>query len=126
MTTALAAKLFEQWNDALQSGDPQAVADCYAEKAVLVPTFSSHVRTDHAGIVDYFTHFLRQHPVGRITDSHVQATGALLVNSGRYTFTCRSSENDTPHEVHARFTFIYRQTGERWEIVTHHSSKLPE
>src|SRR5262245_40777390 len=58
------AALFHQWNAALTTGDARRVADRYASDAVLVPTLSATLRTDRAGIVDYFTEFLRKRPLG--------------------------------------------------------------
>ncbi|WP_294002958.1 SgcJ/EcaC family oxidoreductase [Streptomyces sp.] len=56
--------LFDRWNAALRTGDLEKVADLYAKDAVLLPTVSNEIRTDHAGIVDYFEHFLHNKPVG--------------------------------------------------------------
>src|SRR5690349_15177510 len=57
------AALFDGWNAALRTGDAETVADRYAKDAVLLPTVSNKVRTDRAGIVDYFEHFLQNKPV---------------------------------------------------------------
>ena len=56
--------LFDTWNDALATGDSAKVADLYAPHAVLLPTVSNDVRTDRAGIMDYFDKFLQIDPVG--------------------------------------------------------------
>ena len=56
--------LFDTWNDALATGDSATVADLYAPHAVLLPTVSNDVRTDRAGIIDYFDKFLQIDPVG--------------------------------------------------------------
>ena len=50
--------LFTKWNDALQTKDPNQVADLYSKNGNLLPTMSNRHRTDRAGIVDYFVHFL--------------------------------------------------------------------
>jgi uncharacterized protein (TIGR02246 family) len=42
---------FDRWNEALQTGDPEAVAALYMPDAVLLPTVSNQVRTDHEGKV---------------------------------------------------------------------------
>ena len=46
--------LFDQWNSALQTGDPKQVAALYAADAILLPTVSNQVRHNHAEIEDYF------------------------------------------------------------------------
>ena len=40
--------LFDQWNSALQTGDPKQVAALYAADAILLPTVSNQVRHNHA------------------------------------------------------------------------------
>lgn len=62
--------LFELWNLALQTGNPDAVAMRYADGAVLLPTKSDIPRSDYAGIRDYFVHFLEKKPTGRILESY--------------------------------------------------------
>src|SRR5688500_11117312 len=51
-TKARIRALFDRWNNRLQTGDAEKVADLYAPDAVLLPTLSPEVRTTHAGIVD--------------------------------------------------------------------------
>ncbi|MFG3191053.1 SgcJ/EcaC family oxidoreductase [Streptomyces omiyaensis] len=38
------AALFDRWNAALRSGDPERVTELYAEDAVLLPTASPRIR----------------------------------------------------------------------------------
>ncbi|RKN11533.1 SgcJ/EcaC family oxidoreductase [Streptomyces radicis] len=121
--------LFDDWNDALATEDPEAVADLYAPDAVLEPTLSDVIRTDRAGIVDYFEHFLLQRPSGEIDASYVELLGRdAAVDSGAYTFTLTDPETGEVSEVPARYTFVYERdthTG-AWRIVNHHSSAMPE
>jgi uncharacterized protein (TIGR02246 family) len=112
---------FEEWNRALESGDPARVAGLYAEEAVLLPTLSDSVRTTPEQIRDYFVHFLSRRPSGRIDRSHVRLFDDLAINSGVYTFRFMAGG-----EARARFTFVYRRIGDRWRIVEHHSSLMPE
>ena len=113
--------LFEQWNSALQTGDPKQVAALYASDAILLPTVSNQVRHNHAEIEDYFVHFLAKEPQGKIDESNVRTFGDMAINSGVYTFTFKEGVT-----VQARFTFVYRWNGQRWMIVEHHSSAKPE
>jgi uncharacterized protein (TIGR02246 family) len=119
------AKLFTEWNAALATGDPQRVADRYAADAVLLPTVSNQVRTDRAGIVDYFTHFLEGKPKGEIKKSTVSLLDEnTAVDAGVYVFTL--TEDGEQRQVEARYTFVYEQRGGAWVIVNHHSSAMPE
>jgi uncharacterized protein (TIGR02246 family) len=113
--------LFEQWNSALQTGDPKQVVALYAEDAVLLPTVSNQVRHNHEEIEDYFVHFLAKGPHGKIDESNVRIFGELAINSGVYTFTFKDGVT-----VQARFTYVYRWDGQRWSIIEHHSSAMPE
>lgn len=114
--------LFDQWNSALQTGNPKVVASLYdGEDGVLLPTVSNQVRHNHAEIEDYFLNFLAKKPAGKIDESNVRIFGDLAINSGVYTFTF--GDNST---VQARYTYVYRNGEDGWKILEHHSSQMPE
>ena len=113
--------LFDEWNSALQTGDPKKVSALYESNGILLPTVSNKVRHNHEEIEDYFVHFLAKGPVGKIDEANVRTFGDIAINSGVYTFTFKDGA-----VVPARFTFVYRWDGERWKIVEHHSSQMPE
>lgn len=113
--------LFDQWNNALQTGDPKQVASLYAMDAILLPTVSNKVRHNHPEIEDYFVHFLAKGPVGIINEANVRIHNNLAINSGVYTFTFADGAT-----VQARFTFVYAFNEESWKIIEHHSSQMPE
>ena len=115
--------LFDGWNEALATLDPEQVADRYAPDAVLLPTVSNQVRTTREGIVDYFEHFLENKPQGTILASHVKL---LNPNAAIDTGTYRFSLNGGQSTVDARYTFVYERIGGEWLIVNHHSSAMPE
>lgn len=114
-------KLFDYWNRAVQSGDPKKVTELYDEKAILLPTVSNEVRHNHAEIEEYFRHFLSKAPKGKVNESNVRVFGDIAINSGLYTFTFKDES-----VVRARFSFVYERRSERWIIVEHHSSAMPE
>lgn len=113
--------LFTEWNKALQTADVKKVAKLYESDAVLLPTISNKVRHNTKEIEAYFVRFLALGPKGEIDESNVRIFDQLAINSGIYTFTFNSGE-----VVQARFTFVYRWNGQRWKIVEHHSSQMPE
>lgn len=121
MSDSHIAALFEEWNTALQTGEPKNVTALYESNAILLPTISNQVRHNHEEIEDYFIHFLAKGPKGVINESNIRTFGNIAINSGIYTFTF--SDGDS---VQARFTYVYRWNGQRWLIVEHHSSALPE
>ena len=114
--------LFERWNNALASGDPDRVTALYAQDAVLLPTVSNKVRHNHDEIRDYFVGFLAKQPQGIIDEANVRfLADDLVINSGVYTFTFGDGSSVT-----ARFTYLYRQVDGEWKIAEHHSSAMPE
>lgn len=126
-TKAQVTKLFDNWNAALRTGDPDKVADLYAKDAVLLPTVSNKVRTDRAGIVDYFEHFLLNKPVGKKIETHVNVLdGNSAIDTGVYQFTLTDPKSGEKSVVKARYTYEYEKRGGQWLIVNHHSSKMPE
>ncbi|KOG43250.1 SgcJ/EcaC family oxidoreductase [Streptomyces resistomycificus] len=121
------ASLFDSWNAALQTGDPDKVADLYAKDAVLLPTVSDKVRSDRAGIVDYFDHFLQNKPVGKKVQTIVKVLdGNSVVDTGVYEFTLTDHESGEKRVVKARYTYAYEKRDGEWLIVNHHSSAMPE
>ena len=113
--------LFDDWNKALQTGNPDEVVKLYDKKAILLPTLSGQVRHTHDEIKDYFVHFLSKKPIGKINESNIRIFGNLAINSGIYTFNFKDGSS-----ARARFTYVYKKVDENnWIIVDHHSSLLP-
>ena len=114
--------LFEAWNAALATLDPDTVTAMYADDAVLLPTVSNQVRHNHPEIRDYFVNFLQKSPQGVINESNVSVlSDAHATNSGVYTFTFGDGST-----VKARFSYSYVATDAGWKILQHHSSAMPE
>ncbi|MER5222293.1 SgcJ/EcaC family oxidoreductase [Streptomyces flaveus] len=121
------AALFDGWNKALATGDAETVADLYADDAVLLPTVSNKVRTDRAGIVDYFEHFLQNKPVGTKVQTHVNVLDSnSAIDTGVYEFALTDHETGEKRVVEARYTYEYEKRDGEWKIVNHHSSAMPE
>lgn len=114
-------QLFNNWNQALQTGDPKQVASLYHPEAVLLPTVSNQVRHNHPEIEDYFVHFLAKGPQGTLNEQNIRIFGDIAINSGVYTFQFNDDSR-----VQARYTFVYRQQADGWLIIEHHSSVMPE
>ena len=116
------AALFDTWNQALRSGDPEKVADLYAERSILLPTLSNTPRLTRAEKVDYFRHFLEHRPSGEIVMRQISIGADIAVDTGLYTFHYAT----TGESVRARYSFTYGWDGDGWRIVSHHSSVMPE
>ena len=117
--------LFDEWNAAIQSGNPDQVVALYATDGILIPTVSNQIRHNHAEIRDYFAHFLVLEPVATLDEHHVREFGELAINSGIYTFRF-ANPLEGVNGVTARYTFVYQWRGGRWLIIEHHSSRMPE
>lgn len=121
------AGLFDDWDDAVRTGDPAKVADLYASDSVLLPTLSNRLRTDRAGIVDYFEHFLSKKPDGEKVRTVVNVLdGNSAIDTGIYEFHVTDPVTGEKSTVPARYTYEYEKRDGKWLIVNHHSSKLPE
>jgi uncharacterized protein (TIGR02246 family) len=114
--------LFNLWNDALATKDPKKVAERYSNQGVLLPTVSDVPRTDHPGIVDYFTNFLKLEPQGKILDGNIIVGTNWAQDAGIYEFTM----GVTGAKVKGRYTYVYVFEDDEWKISQHHSSVMPE
>ncbi len=114
------AQLFDQWNSALASGDPDQVVALYSSDALLLPTLSSEPRTSPAGIRDYFNGFLAGEPQGHIDSRSIQLGCNEAMSAGTYSFRFADGQ-----QVKARYTFVYVFSDGRWQIQHHHSSLMP-
>ncbi|MCX5394733.1 SgcJ/EcaC family oxidoreductase [Streptomyces sp. NPDC006482] len=120
------AALFDQWNAALLTGDPEKVTDRYAEDAVLLPTASPRIRTNHAEIADYFAHFLQKKPRGEKVRSVIHVLDRnSAIDAGLYRFHLTDPKTGVTKAVDARYTYEYEKRDGTWLIVNHHSSVVP-
>ncbi len=123
-TKAQIAELFEHWDKALATKDPEVVASNYDDDAVLLPTLSNVPRTTHAEIRDYFKGFLEKSPHGVIDTRQIKLLCNEAYDVGTYTFYL--TDHGEPKTVHARYSFIYHYHDGKWSIAHHHSSLMPE
>lgn len=121
-TKAEIAALFQDWNNALQSGDPQQVVNLYADGSILLPTVSNQPRLSAAEKADYFEHFMQNGPSGSIDLSSIELGCNMAVDAGLYSFAFAR----TGAVVRGRYSFSYRWDGSKWQITSHHSSRMPE
>ena len=82
--TPAVTALFDGWNLALATLDPDAVTRRYWNDALLLPTVSNTPRTTPPMIRDYFVHFLEKHPRGRIDSRSIQLGCNLAIDAGTY------------------------------------------
>jgi uncharacterized protein (TIGR02246 family) len=119
------AALFDRWNAALATLNPENVTSLYAHDAVLLATLSNEVRPTHEKIEDYFVHFLEKKPQGTIDDRLISIGCNTASDTGLYTFTLHEKNGKT-QKVSARYSFVYEYDDDQWLIEHHHSSLMPE
>jgi uncharacterized protein (TIGR02246 family) len=119
------AALFDRWNAALATLDPDKVVALYAPEAVLLPTVSNKPRTTHEEIRDYFVHFLAKKPQGKIDLRIIKIGCNIASDTGLYTFTLHDTKGKAT-KVSARYSYVYEYLNGQWLIEHHHSSAMPE
>ena len=124
------AETTDIWLNTVTSGSEEVVDEVvslYAEDGVLWGTVSEQVRDTPAEIRDYFQYFakLPELSVSSYKGCIRMYDDNLAINTGYYTFTY--SKDGRTKEVPARYSFVYQKDGNnKWEIIEHHSSALPE
>ena len=116
----------QAWVEAFDSRDPKRIVAIYAPDAVLWGTTARTIATTPESIWGYFKDS-GQRPWTRVTidSQHERVYGSVAIVSGAYTFS--DVRDGVASNVRpARFTFVFRRDGERWLIVDHHSSRVPE
>ncbi len=134
---------YKQWTQAVEKakGNPSEVTALYAPNAILLPTLSPEIKlniTDHnavsqelfdftqADIKAYFVAFTSLKNIHATTEKlYTQLFNDVAINTGLYTFEYLDDKGNKI-DVPARFTFVYEKIGDKWLIINHHSSYLPE
>jgi uncharacterized protein (TIGR02246 family) len=113
------------WGQALGEDDPDKVLPFYSDDAVLWGTLSPTVRSDRAGLREYFVTAFRVLPSLKVAfgDQLIRVYGNTAVNTGYYTFSY--VKDGETKSLPARYSFTYVKNGEHWLIVDHHSSAIP-
>jgi uncharacterized protein (TIGR02246 family) len=114
------------WVEAFNSRDPKRITALYAPEAVFWGTTAKTIAASPGEIWTYFKD-AGQRPDTRVTidSERVRVYFDVAIASGAYTFADVNA-GVTTNVRPARFTFVFRRAGERWVIVEHHSSRVPE
>ncbi len=117
----------QQWAQAIESRDIERVLALYdAERGVLWGTVANHLRQGHAALRTYFERFLAHEGIKVAFESSLtREFGPIAISSGAYRFQWHDP-GQQPVDLLARFTYTYRRDADRWLIVDHHSSAMPE
>ena len=114
------------WVEAFNSRDPRRITALYAPDAVFWGTTAKAIAASPGEVWAYFKD-AGQRPDTRVTidSEHVRVYGDIAIDSGAYSFSDLKA-GVTGNVRPARFTFVFRRDGDRWVIVDHHSSRVPE
>ena len=112
--------MLQTWIEKIRSNDANKVADLYHKKGLLLGTFSNIERNGKSLILDYFNHLLKTQVDVEIITKHEYTSGSVSTASGLYNFILNGKK------IEARFSFVFLKTNKKWEILSHHSSILPE
>ena len=117
-------EFIQEWLTKVSHNDAEAIVLLYKEEAVLLGTMDAAVRKGNKKIREYFDYFLTLRPRGKITYIIYEevSDGAVAIANGSYVF--KLYEGGKIASVSARFTFVLEKVGTKWEILSHHSSKI--
>lgn len=122
-----AEELLAHWCRAVCARDVAAAVDCYADEAVLHPTFQSGWQQGREPIAGYFTAIGQRDAlaveVHRCTIETLAPTVAQL--DGHYTFSWQEDGRDVASLARFSMTMAQQADG-AWRIVSHHSSSMPQ
>jgi uncharacterized protein (TIGR02246 family) len=121
----------DRWIAAMNAGRGAApLLDLYAEDAIVMATLNPALNDTKAKIAENFSGLAdRQKSPGYKAEvigtvyTHVFSDAAA--NTGLYTFSFFDEAGALVLNRY-RFSFVYRWHDDRWLIVSHHSSPLPE
>lgn len=132
---------YTDWVKAVETakGNATQVAALYAPNAILLPTLSPEIKIKlsndtsqelydftQSDIREYFIAFTKLKDIQATTGQlYTQIFNDVAINTGLYTFEYLDEQGNKV-EVPARFTFVYEKMGDKWLIINHHSSYLPE
>lgn len=113
------------WVTAFSENSSDPICALYDEQATLWGTLSPIKRNSPALIKEYFACiFGYKNRQVTLTESNIRYFDNMAICNGLYIFSWLDSEKQVT--LHARFSFVYVKKAEKWLIVEHHSSAVPE
>ncbi|MES2626771.1 MAG: SgcJ/EcaC family oxidoreductase [Pseudomonadota bacterium] len=110
------------WVEGIGKGDADYMVSLYDKDAILHGTVSPVLRQGPELIREYFQATVANPPsMSFVEPMHIRVFGDTAVNTGNY--VTRIGTNDP---LTLRYSFVYHKVGDKWLIVDHHSSRMPE
>ena len=113
-------KLLDIWAKKIKTNNANQVAKLYHKDGLLLGTFSNIERNSRELIFEYFENLFTSKIDVEIITKCEHVAESISTVAGFYDFTVNDKK------IKARFTFVFLRNKERWEILSHHSSLLPE
>ena len=117
----------ENLGAACGGGGADKILPLYAKDGVLWGTISPTLRTDRAGLEDYFVGACKKLPklTVEFKDPVIRVYGGdTAINTGSYVFTYEKDGQMV--QLPARYSFTLVKTDGKWLIADHHSSTMPK
>ena len=111
--------LLYTWVEKIKSNNASDVVGLYHQDGLLLGTFSNSERSGKEKILDYFNKLFNSKIDVEIKTKHIYKTKSLSTVSGLYDFKVDDKI------VEARFSFVFLKVNQKWKIISHHSSLLP-
>jgi len=114
-----------KWADAIATRNTDNVLKLYDEDAVLLATFAKKPITTQEARKVYFDNLLKKKDLKvTIDELHTDREGDIALANGLYTFSYKDKGKTV--KVPARFSFVFEEESNGWEIEAHHSSVQPK
>lgn len=116
---------YAAWRTAMSSGSAKNVVELYSPNAVLLATFDANPLVGPERLTEYFKGLTALPKLSvKPQKTLIRIFGDVAIASGTYEFSY--DKDGKTVTVPARFSFAYKLDGNKWKIIDHHSSTLPE
>ena len=120
------AQSVEEWFQAFHAGNAEALGAMYAEDAQLFAALSPFRADGRGAIQAFWAGFFQAFPTRRVVirQDSTQFYGTTAVSAGYFTLT-QVDRAGQARTAHGRYSLVRVKQGDRWLVVSHHTSLLP-
>jgi len=111
-------QLFDRWNAALATGNPDAVTGLYADDAVLYPALSDRWLVGQDEIRTHFAKFLELHPQASVTMRAISTNCTTAEDIGTYVYRVTGRRKGTRMLIRGHYAIRYEFRAGDWRIVS--------
>lgn len=118
--------LLDRWQAAVANGDADAIAEFYADDAILLPAMSEAPRNGKAAIRAYFAEFVGRHPLPTTTMRSVMVGCGMASEMGAARYRLTGARKGTRTFIGGRYSTVLTESEGRWLIVQQNLSLIPQ